>query len=298
MAAPGAGAPPEETLSLWKREQARLKARVVDWDTEAWQRNPDFSGLQRVGGVDVSFVKGDSVNACASLVVLSYPELKVVYEECRMVNLKAPYVSGFLAFREVPFLAEAVQRLQEKEPSLMPQVLLVDGNGVLHQRGFGVACHLGILTDLPCVGVAKKLLQVDGLEKSDQHKEKVRCLRAAGATFPLVGDSGTILGMALKSHDRSINPLYVSVGHKISLETAVHLTHACCRFRIPEPVRQVASLTAPRRRRATPTPCGTPKPLLPRPAPLCQARLTSAPESTFAGTKGSQEPLPWGRRGP
>ncbi|XP_045155823.1 endonuclease V isoform X3 [Echinops telfairi] len=196
MAAPGAGAPPEETLSLWKREQARLKARVVDWDTEAWQRNPDFSGLQRVGGVDVSFVKGDSVNACASLVVLSYPELKVVYEECRMVNLKAPYVSGFLAFREVPFLAEAVQRLQEKEPSLMPQVLLVDGNGVLHQRGFGVACHLGILTDLPCVGVAKKLLQVDGLEKSDQHKEKVRCLRAAGATFPLVGDSGTILGMA------------------------------------------------------------------------------------------------------
>ncbi|XP_045155821.1 endonuclease V isoform X1 [Echinops telfairi] len=238
MAAPGAGAPPEETLSLWKREQARLKARVVDWDTEAWQRNPDFSGLQRVGGVDVSFVKGDSVNACASLVVLSYPELKVVYEECRMVNLKAPYVSGFLAFREVPFLAEAVQRLQEKEPSLMPQVLLVDGNGVLHQRGFGVACHLGILTDLPCVGVAKKLLQVDGLEKSDQHKEKVRCLRAAGATFPLVGDSGTILGMALKSHDRSINPLYVSVGHKISLETAVHLTHACCRFRIPEPVRQ------------------------------------------------------------
>lgn len=59
------------------REQARLKARVVDRDTEAWQRDPAFSGLQRVGGVDVSFVKGDSVSACASLVVLSYPELEV-----------------------------------------------------------------------------------------------------------------------------------------------------------------------------------------------------------------------------
>ncbi|XP_073876949.1 endonuclease V isoform X1 [Macaca fascicularis] len=134
MAQEAAEWPPEETLSLWKREQARLKARVVDRDTEAWQRDPAFSGLRRVGGVDVSFVKGDSVRACASLVVLSYPELEVVYEESRMVSLTAPYVSGFLAFREVPFLLELVQQLREKEPGLMPQVLLVDGNGVLHHR--------------------------------------------------------------------------------------------------------------------------------------------------------------------
>ncbi|XP_063574406.1 endonuclease V isoform X5 [Pongo abelii] len=134
MALEAAGRPPEETLSLWKREQARLKARVVNRDTEAWQRDPAFSGLQRVGGVDVSFVKGDSVRACASLVVLSFPELEVVYEESRMVSLTAPYVSGFLAFREVPFLLELVQQLREKEPGLMPQVLLVDGNGVLHHR--------------------------------------------------------------------------------------------------------------------------------------------------------------------
>lgn len=201
------------------REQAQLKARVVDRDTEAWQRDPAFSGLQRVGGVDVSFVKGDSVNACASLVVLSYPELEVVYEDCRMVSLTAPYMSGFLAFREVPFLVDAVRRLQEREPHLMPQVLLVDGNGVLHHRGFGVACHLGILTDLPCVGVAKKLLQVDGLENNALHKEKIRLLRAGGDTFPLMGGSGTILGM-------------------VSLEAAVRLTRGCCKFRIPEPVRQ------------------------------------------------------------
>nr|XP_012613260.2 endonuclease V isoform X2 [Microcebus murinus] len=216
MARKAAGRPPKETLSLWTREQARLKACVVDRDTEAWQGDPAFSGLQRVGGVDVSFVKGDSVSACASLVVLSYPELKVVYEESRMVSLTAPYVSGFLAFREVPFLADAVRRLQAKEPGLMPQVILVDGNGVLHHRGFGVACHLGVLTGLPCIGVAKKLLHVDGLENNALHKEK-----------------------ALRSHDRSTKPLYISVGHKMGLETAVRLTHRCCRFRIPEPVRQV-----------------------------------------------------------
>ncbi|XP_070250232.1 endonuclease V isoform X3 [Myotis yumanensis] len=121
MAQEAVGRPPEETLSLWKREQALLKARVVDQDTEAWQRDPAFAGLQRVGGVDVSFVKGDSVRACASLVVLSYPELEVLYEDSRLVHLTAPYLSGFLAFREVPFLVDAVRRLQEKEPSLMPQ---------------------------------------------------------------------------------------------------------------------------------------------------------------------------------
>nr|XP_048285292.1 endonuclease V isoform X5 [Myodes glareolus] len=238
MALEAAARPPEETLLLWEREQARLKTRVVARDTEAWQRDPTFSGLQRVGGVDVSFVNGESSRACASLVVLSYPELKVVYEDSRMVRLKAPYVSGFLAFREVPFLVKLVQWLQEKEPDFMPQVLLVDGNGVLHQRGFGVACHLGVLTDLPCIGVAKKLLQVDGLENNSVHKEKIVLLQAGGDTFPLMGNSGTVLGMALKSHDHSTKPLYVSVGHRISLEVAVRLTHCCCRFRIPEPIRQ------------------------------------------------------------
>ncbi|XP_036197753.1 endonuclease V isoform X6 [Myotis myotis] len=202
MAQEAVGRPPEETLSLWKREQALLKARVVDQDTEAWQRDPAFAGLQRVGGVDVSFVKGDSVSACASLVVLSYPELEVLYEDSRLVHLTAPYLSGFLAFREVPFLVGAVQRLQEKEPSLMPQVLLVDGNGVLHPRGFGVACHLGVLTDLPCVGVAKKLLQVDGLEKDALHRDQIRLLRAGGDSFPLKGSSGAVLGRAdIRSRD-------------------------------------------------------------------------------------------------
>ncbi|XP_034881731.1 endonuclease V isoform X5 [Mirounga leonina] len=228
--------PPEETLSLWKREQARLKALVVDRDTEAWQRDAAFSGLQRVGGVDVSFVKGDSVSACASLVVLSYPEL---------------------------------------------EVLLVDGNGVLHHRGFGVACHLGVLTDLPCVGVAKKLLQVDGLENDAQHKEKIRLLRAGGDSFPLIGGSGTVLGMVLKSHKHSSKPLYISVGHKISLEAAVRLTRGCCRFRIPEPVRQADIRSRDYIRRTL----GVPGP----PAPG-QERSQKVQRPKLCPQEGSEEP--------
>ncbi|XP_077022288.1 endonuclease V isoform X2 [Tamandua tetradactyla] len=287
MAQEAAERPPEETLSRWKREQALLKARVIDWDTEAWQRDPAFSSLQRVGGVDVSFVQGDSVKACASLVVLSYPELEVVYEECRMVSLAAPYVSGFLAFREAPFLVEAVQRLQTQEPHLAPQVLLVDGNGVLHHRGFGVACHLGVLTDLPCIGVAKKLLQVDGLENNDLHKEKIRRLQAAGDTFPLMGVSGAILGMALRSHDRSHKPLYVSVGHRTSLEAAVRLTRSCCRFRIPEPVRQ-ADIRSREYIRKT---LG-----VPRPPPQEQEKSQNAQRPEVCPEEDSEEPT--GEGGP
>ncbi|NWJ12072.1 ENDOV Endonuclease, partial [Crypturellus undulatus] len=123
------------------------------------------------------------------------------------------------------------------------QVLLVDGNGLLHPRGFGVACHLGVLTDLPCIGVAKNLLHVDGLAKDELHREQIRSLQMEGDTFPLTGTSGNVLGMV--SWGRSLSssrPLYVSVGHRVSLETAVCLVKSCCRYRIPEPIRQVRRL--------------------------------------------------------
>ncbi|NXH11876.1 ENDOV Endonuclease, partial [Bucco capensis] len=221
------------------REQAQLKASLVEEDTEEWQKASDFAGLERVGGVDLSYAKGDDTNACASLVVLSYPALEVLYADCRMVAVNAPYVAGFLAFREVPFLVEAVQRLQQEEPKLKPQVLLVDGNGLLHPRGFGVACHLGVLTDLPCIGVAKNLLYVDGLVRDELHREQIRSLQKGGDSFPLTGSSGRVLGMVLRGHDKSCRPLYVSVGHRVCLETATRLVSSCCRSRIPEPIRQV-----------------------------------------------------------
>ncbi|NXL06658.1 ENDOV Endonuclease, partial [Mesembrinibis cayennensis] len=220
------------------REQARLKASVVEEDTEEWQKDSSFAGLERVGGVDLSYIKGDDTSACASLVVLSYPALEVLYEDCRMVAVSAPYVAGFLAFREVPFLVEAVQRLQQKEPRLKPQVWHISFDSLL--AGFGVACHLGVLTDLPCIGVAKNLLQVDGLVRDELHKEQIRSLQREGDTFPLTGTSGRVLGMvSCEDYNNSSKPLYVSVGHRVCLETAVRLVKSCCRYRIPEPIRQV-----------------------------------------------------------
>ncbi|XP_035003057.2 endonuclease V [Hippoglossus stenolepis] len=230
--------PAEELVTQWESEQARLRQQVVEEDTEDWQMTPGYSGLERVGGVDLSFIKRDDVNACAQLVVLSYPDLEVLYEDSQMVTLTAPYIAGFLAFRETPFLLEALQRLQRKQPTLLPQVVFVDGNGLFHYREFGLACHLGVLSGLPCVGVAKNLLQVQGVNKNEEHQSQIAALQKGGDSFPLTAASGKVLGKALRSSDKSSKPVYVSVGHKISLDTAVRLTHSCCRYRVPEPIRQ------------------------------------------------------------
>ncbi|XP_061736649.1 endonuclease V-like isoform X4 [Nerophis ophidion] len=229
---------PEDLVKQWQSEQDRLRQEVVEEDTQAWQKNPDFSGLERVGGLDLSFIKGDDINACAQLVVLGYPDLEVLYEDTQMVTLTAPYIAGFLAFRETPFVLDALQRLERDKPALLPQVVFVDGNGLLHYREFGLACHLGVKSGLPCVGVAKNLLQVQGIYKSEEHQSQIAALQKGGDSFPLIATSGKVLGKALRSSDKSRKPVYVSVGHKISLDTAVRLTHACCRFRVPEPIRQ------------------------------------------------------------
>ncbi|KAG7486340.1 endonuclease V [Solea senegalensis] len=198
--------PPEEDLvHQWESEQDRLRQQVVDVDTEDWQSGPHFSGLDRVGGVDLSFIKGDDVNACAQLVVLSYPELQVLYEDSQMVALTAPYIAGFLAFRETPFLLEALQRLQKNQPELLPQVVFVDGNGLFHYREFGLACHLGVLSGLPCVGVAKNLLQVQGVYKNEEHQSQIAALQRGGDSFPLTAASGKVLGKCMCPWDtRSI----------------------------------------------------------------------------------------------
>ncbi|XP_029011912.1 endonuclease V isoform X7 [Betta splendens] len=231
-------APSDDLIRQWESEQASLRQRVLEEDTEDWQREPHFSGLERVGGVDLSFIKGDNVNACAQLVVLSFPDLEVLYEDSRMVTLTAPYIAGFLAFRETPFLLEALRRLERSQPALLPQVVFVDGNGLFHYREFGLACHLGVLSGLPCVGVAKNLLQVQGVSKSQEHQAQIAALQRGGDSFPLTAASGRVLGKALRSSDGSSKPVYVSVGHRISVDTAVRLTHACCRYRVPEPIRQ------------------------------------------------------------
>lgn len=229
----------DETKTKWSCEQNKLKQSLICENTEEWQKEgAPFDNLNYVGGVDISFVKTSMTQACASLIVCSYPDMEVTYEDCEMIELTAPYISGFLAFREVGFFLKLLEKLKNEQPEIMPQVIMVDGNGILHPRGFGTASHLGVLSGIPCIGVAKKLMQVDGLEKNEQHAAKIAELKSGGDTFSLIGSSGKLLGKAVRSCNKSSNPVYVSVGHRIHIDTAVKLIHLCSHYRIPEPIRQ------------------------------------------------------------
>ncbi len=113
----------------------------------------------------MSFSAEDKEFMCAALVVCSYPSMKAVYEDYQFYKIDVPYVPGFLAFRELPATKPLLEKLRATKPELMPQVVLVDGNGILHPRGFGLASHLGVLTDVPSIGVSKTVFAIDGLNK-------------------------------------------------------------------------------------------------------------------------------------
>lgn len=231
----------------WEVEQKELRSRYIGHDdfdfhwSESEEKGDNQSEgrppLKYIGGVDISFVDGNPEDACASLVVLEYPSLKEVYASYTMVKLTQPYIPGFLAFREVGHLVAEVDKVREAHPEFVPQVIMVDGNGILHYRKFGVASHLGVLTGIPCIGVAKNLLCVEQLRRDNVAELTDKHLLKAGDSVQLVGESGFVYGAALKPRDNVKKPIFISSGHKVSLATALSITTKCCNFRIPEPVR-------------------------------------------------------------
>ena len=213
---------------IWIKEQDELKKHVSHTD----QFDP--TKIKYVAGVDISFDKNDPNRACAYLIILDYNTLEPVYENHKVVTLTVPYISGFLAFREVEHYLSLLDDLKAIHPDLVPDVILVDGYGTLHSRGFGSASHLGVLSDLPTIGCGKTLMCLDGLSEKTI-KQAFRDNNTL-ESYELIGQSGTLYGMALRSSGTT-NPIYVSVGHKISLSTAVKIVQKLCVHRIPEPIR-------------------------------------------------------------
>eukprot|EP00898_Chlorokybus_atmophyticus_P003197 jgi/Chlat1/3879/Chrsp26S04013 len=250
----------DDQLNLWRSQQDELRARVIEHDDVPWrppwrtaEEAPHLPPLRYIGGVDVSF-DGDSDDqsgimssgqmACAALVVLEYPSMEVVQEVMQSVQITAPYVAGAQCFCHCSHSCAQVN-----PPSCLRQVLMVDGNGTLHPRGCGLACQLGILADIPTIG----FLQLDGLTTVDVKARAARETSAAGDWLPLIGQSGRTWGAALRSCPGSARPLFVSVGHRLSLQTAVKLVTLCCRYRVPEPIRQADMRSRELIRRRAPT---------------------------------------------
>lgn len=227
----------------WLEAQDLLKKKLITEDDYTWKlgETEEAYGVQLlkyIGGVDISFSKDDPSVACGTLVVLNFETLDVVYEDSSIVKIDVPYVPGFLGFREAPIFLKLLEKMQNGSHPFYPQLLMIDGNGILHPRGFGSACHLGVLADLPTIGIGKNLHHVDGLTNS-----KVRKLFEAEENFnldfvSLIGDSGNTLGVALHSSKGSFKPIFVSVGHRVSLPSALKIVKRTCNYRVPEPIRQ------------------------------------------------------------
>jgi len=200
---------PSEAIEV----QQRLRSMV--------RLEPLTGEVHTIAGADISFNKF-SETVYAGIVVLSLPDLRIIEEAGVRSVAKFPYVPGLLSFRETPSLLDAWDKLQTK-----PDVLMLDGQGIAHPRRFGIACHVGLLLDLPTIGCAKSILTGRqgnlGLE--------------AGSQSPLI-DRGEQVGMALRTKNK-VAPVYVSAGHLIDLTSAVDLVMRSTRkYRQPEPTRQ------------------------------------------------------------
>ncbi|RKP13675.1 endonuclease V-domain-containing protein [Piptocephalis cylindrospora] len=233
----------DDLRAQWDEQQVKLAGqRVTDTQIPQWTRSETdpWKGLVRVGGVDVSFLKEDPSIAVAALVVLAFPSLKILHQEYLQIRMEVPYMAGYLAFREVRPLETILDRLSQSKPECMPQVILVDGNGTLHPRRFGLACHLGVMMDLPTIGVAKNFLNLDDgplLTLAEVKRRAKENLDIKGDSFDLTGESGYTYGVGLLTSSGASNPLFISPGHRISLEDAISVVLACSIHRIPEPVR-------------------------------------------------------------
>lgn len=196
--------------------QVRLRRQVVAED--------DLGVVRTVAGVDAHY-RADHV--FAAIVVMELPNLAVIESALVHRPLAFPYVPGLLSFREAPPIIEALREL-----SKMPGLLLADAHGVAHPRRFGLACHLGVLTGVPTIGVAKSRLVGTYVEPGIER----------GAWSPLT-DRGETIGAVLRTQ-RAVRPVFVSIGHRIGLQTAIDFVLSCTgRFRLPEPIRAADRLS-------------------------------------------------------
>jgi len=311
----------EELQKIWRIEQHKVASQVIqkanadlqiDIGTDADITNRTFpqhymyhslpvhtQHVHLLGGVDVSF--GPNNTAIAVYVITQGQD--IVYCQSLRYTLTVPYVSSYLSFREIEPLTKLVLQQMKDRADLTPEVILVDGNGILHERGAGIASFLGVRTGIPTIGVAKSLYCMDGIDKEsvlaglrervatfpdmglhanvqDCHEvvvctSPIRCTDEVtdmksgdnvtnlgesihimkpyyGMAIPIQGTSGQILTAALVGHGGRIIskkkqevkqvgtkiPIYISIGHNISLQEAIQICAGVSWAKIPEPVRQ------------------------------------------------------------
>lgn len=206
-----------ETLEEAQAIQEQLRGQVVARD--------EFGPLRTIAGVDAGY-EGDQ--AKAAVVVLAYPSLEPLAYTLAYAPAPFPYIPGFLSFREAPAVLKALEQI-----SVKPDMLMIDGQGIAHPRRLGIAAHVGVLTNMPAIGCAKSLLCGHHGPVPDER----------GASVPLV-HRGEQIGAVLRTRV-NVKPLYISIGHRVSLATALDIVMSCVtKYRLPETTRAADGLAS------------------------------------------------------
>ena len=219
---------PTDAVPAWDGNVA--KARALQTELAAKLRLvDDHPPLRHIAGVDVGFEEGGAITRAAA-VLLDAQSMLPVTEVVARLPTRMPYIPGLLSFRELPAVLQALEQLPQT-----PDLVFVDGHGIAHPRGLGIAAHLGVVTDLPTIGVAKSIL-VGTHEEVGVHRGDRVLLRY----------KGNVIGYVLRSKDK-VRPLIISPGHRVSMEAAPDLVMACCtKYRLPEPTRLADRLASRR----------------------------------------------------
>ena len=205
---------PQEAVAL----QTKLSQQVIR------KTRRQLHDMTTVGGIDTAYGRN---RACAAVAVFGLEDLKIMEEVVVVQPARFPYIPGLLSFREGPAILEALRRLKTE-----PDVLMFDGQGIAHPRRFGLASHLGLLTDIPSIGCAKTRLIGDYPEPH----------RSRGSTADLT-DAGEIIGAVVRTR-AGVKPVFVSIGHRMDLDTGIRIVlKSCGRFRLPEPLRRADHLS-------------------------------------------------------
>ncbi len=213
----------------WDLTTSEAKAIQEELQTEVITEDKLKEPVKYVAGVDMGF-EADGTISRAAIAVLSFPDLQLQEQSIVKRPTSFPYIPGFLSFREIPAVLEALEKI-----NTIPDIILCDGQGLAHPRRFGIACHLGVIVDIPTIGVAKSWL----IGKYEQVPQK------RGSWQPLIHNQETI-GAVLRSRT-NVKPIYVSSGHRISLPTAIDYVLRCTpKYRLPETTRIADKLASAR----------------------------------------------------
>jgi deoxyribonuclease V len=212
-------------LHEWNLEIDKAKALQRELATKLVLEDR-FDEVNYVAGVDMA-INENSGMARAAVVLLSYPDLAILEKHVYEEPLRMPYIPGLLSFREIPCVLGAFQQLKQR-----PDLVMADGQGIAHPRRLGIASHLGLWIDIPTIGCAKSILV-------GRHEPVGE---AVGDWSPLLYHRETI-GAALRTRVK-VKPMFISPGHKISLESSLKYVLACGKgYRLPETTRQADKLS-------------------------------------------------------